>query len=146
MYFDDLEVGQVFATRPATLSEAEIIAFARQWDPQSFHMDPEAAKASQFGGLIASGFHTLLTAFVGMARLEIFQDASMGSPGMEEVKWLKPVRPGDTLSTEIEVVSLRISKSRPDRGYAVLDQRTANQDGVPVMSYRCTVIFARRPA
>ncbi|MBY8975160.1 MaoC family dehydratase [Rhodobacteraceae bacterium NNCM2] len=146
MYFDDLAVGQTFETEPTTLSEEAIIAFARQWDPQPFHLDPEAAAKTHFGGLIASGFHTMLTAFVGTVKLPPFATASMGSPGMEEVKWLKPVRPGDSLSTVVEVISLRESSSRPDRGYALLENRVLNQEGAMVMSYRCNVIFAKRPA
>ena len=145
MYFDDLHVGMVFETTETELTEDGIIRFARDWDPQPFHLDREAAAASHFGGLVASGFHTLLTAFVQTVKLAPFATASMGSPGLEEIKWLKPVRPGDRLSTRVEVVALRPSASRSDRGYATLAQSVTRQDGVEVMSYRCTVIFARRP-
>lgn len=145
MYFDDLEVGQTFRTEPVTLSEEAIIAFAREWDPQDFHTDPDAAAGTHFGGLIASGFHTMLTAFRGSLALAPFRKASMGSPGMEEIRWLKPVWPDDTLTTEVEIMSLRPSASRNDRGYAVLDHRITNQAGQLVMSYRSNVIFARKP-
>ncbi|MEM7240355.1 MAG: MaoC family dehydratase [Pseudomonadota bacterium] len=145
MYFDDLEVGQSFRAEPATLSEEAIIAFAREWDPQPFHIDPEAASQTHFGGLIASGFQTMLTAFKSTLALAPFAKASMGSPGMEDVRWIKPVRPGETLTTEVEVAALRPSASRSDRGYAVLDHRIVNQSGDLVMTYRSNVIFARRP-
>ncbi|MEM0945236.1 MAG: MaoC family dehydratase [Pseudomonadota bacterium] len=146
MYFDDLSVGQSWEQGPTVLEEADIIAFASQWDPQLFHLDHEAAAKSLFGGLVASGFHTMLTAFRQCVELPIFVNASMGSPGFEDLAWLRPVRPGDALTTKLEVMSLRASGSRPDRGYAGMAYETRNQQGEPVMRFRSTVIFACRPA
>ena len=144
MFFDDFSPGDRFTTGSRTLSEAEIIEFARKWDRQSFHLDPKAAKSSMFGGLIASGFHTLLTTFDLVIEREIWTDASQGSPGCEQVRWLKPVRPGDTLSVEVEVVECRPSR-KGDRGYVTWDHRTRNQTGELVMTFRSTVILLRRP-
>ncbi|MEM9043758.1 MAG: MaoC family dehydratase [Pseudomonadota bacterium] len=145
MYFDDLTIGQTFQIQPVSLSEDEIVAFATDWDPQVFHMDKAAAEKSHFGGLVASGFHTLLAVFRGLTQTELFKTASMGSPGMSELRWIKPVRPGDLLSSEMEVIDLRASQTRLDRGYAIIEHRAMNQSGEVVLSYRCTVILARRP-
>ena len=146
MYFEDFEPGQSFRTGTRTLTEAEIIAFASQWDRQEFHLDAEAAKESIYGGLIASGWHTLLIAFDLVVEAAVWTDSSQGSPGMEEVRWLKPVRPGDTLSVEFSVVSATPSRSRADRGYVVWDHRVLNQEGEPVASFRSTGISLRRDA
>jgi acyl dehydratase len=145
MYFDDLPVGYTFETKTRTLSEDEILAFARQWDPQYFHTDPEAAKTSPYGGLIASGFHTMLTAFNLILEANIWNEASMGSPGMENLRWIRPVRPGDTLRVEAEVTSSTSSKSRGDRGRTGFQHRVLNQNDEVVMTYNCVNILARRP-
>lgn len=145
MFFDDLPVGYAFETAERALPEAEIIAFARQWDPQSFHTDPEAAKASPYGGLIASGFHTLLTAFTLELAADVWTEASQGSPGMDAIRWLKPVRPGDRLRVRVEVTDSRPSRSRPDRGITRFAHTVLNQDGAAVMTYETMVILARRP-
>jgi len=145
MFFDDFRPGQVFETGSRTISEDEIIAFARQWDRQSFHTDPEAAERSIYGGLIASGFHTLLTSFDLVVEAKIWTASSQGSPGMENVLWLKPVRPGDTLTVKVEVSDMRPSKTRDDRGYILWDHSVTNQKGEVVMTYRSTGISLRRP-
>ena len=145
MYFDDLPKGYTFETRTRTLSEDDILTFARQWDPQDFHTDPEAAKASPYGGLIASGFHTMLTAFNLILDANIWNEASMGSPGMENLRWIRPVRPGDTLRVQAEVISSTPSESRPDRGRTGFQHRVLNQNDEVVMSYHCVNILARRP-
>jgi acyl dehydratase len=144
LYFEDFSSGDRFTTASRTLSEAEIIAFASQWDRQYFHLDAQAAKASIFGGLIASGFHTLLVTFDLIVEAAIWTESSQGSPGMEQLRWLKPVRPGDTLSVEIEVVETRPSR-KGDRGYVVWDHTTRNQNGEQVMTFRSTGILLRRP-
>jgi acyl dehydratase len=145
MFFDDLPVGYRFETASRTLSEAEIIAFAKQWDPQSFHTDPEAAKASPYGGLIASGYHTLLTAFTLELAAGVWTEASMGSPGMDALRWLKPVFPGDTLRLRVEVTEARPSRSKPDRGITRFAHTVLNQNDEAVMTYETMVILARRP-
>ncbi|GMG82290.1 MaoC family dehydratase [Paralimibaculum aggregatum] len=145
LYLDDLASGQRFETGERALTEAEIIAFARQWDPQYFHTDPEAARASPYDGLIASGFHTLLTAFVLSLETDVWRAASMGSPGMAEIAWLRPVRPGDRLRCVFEVLSVTPSRSRPDRGRAEIAYQVLNQAGERVMRYRATHILRRRP-
>ncbi|MEM7508171.1 MAG: MaoC/PaaZ C-terminal domain-containing protein [Pseudomonadota bacterium] len=145
LFFDDLRVGQVIEAGYSVLDEAAIIDFAEQWDPQDFHTDAEAAGKSHFGGLIASGFHTLLTAFNHIVQLPIFQNASMGSPGIQDLAWIEPVRPDDVLTTEVEVMYLRPSTRRKDRGYAGLEIRSHRQGGTLVMRYRTVVIFATRP-
>ncbi len=146
MYFEDFAPGQRFTTGSRTLTEAEIIGFASQWDRQSFHLDPEAAKDSIYGGLIASGFHTLLITFDLVVEAAIWTESSQGSPGMDTLRWLKPVRPGDTLSVAMEVVETRPSGTRDDRGYVVWDHTTTNQMGEVVMTFRSTGISLRRSA
>lgn len=145
MYFDDLPVGYSYETGERTLSEEDILAFARQWDAQYFHTDPEAAKDSPFGGLIASGFHTLLTAFNLLLQANVWNEASMGSPGFEHLRWIRPVRPGDTLRVQAEVTSSSPSSSRPDRGRTGFHQVVLNQRDEVVMTYDSMVILARRP-
>ena len=146
MYFDDLPKGYTFETANRTLSEDDILAFAHQWDPQFFHTDPEAAKASPYGGLIASGFHTLLTAFNLTLDANVWNEASMGSPGMDSLRWIRPVRPGDTLRVNVEVTSSVPSASRPDRGRTGFQHSVLNQNDELVMAYDCMVILARRPS
>lgn len=143
MYFDDLTEGMQFETKSRTLSQDDIVTFARQWDPQPFHLDEEAAADSPFGGLIASGFHTLLTAFVLTLEANVWTKASMGSPGMDDLRWRKPVRPGDTLRARGTVETATPSKSRPDRGRTVIFYEVFNQDGTVVMTYRSTHILRR---
>ncbi|WP_127561772.1 MaoC family dehydratase [Nioella ostreopsis] len=144
MFFDDLPVGYRFTTAERTLPLAEIVGFARRWDPQPFHTDPEAAKESPYGGIIASGFQTILTAFVLTLEADVWNEASMGSPGLDELRWLKPVYPGDTLHAEAEVVSSVPSASRPDRGRTEIQYRIYNQNGEEVAKYRATHILRRR--
>ncbi|QGX97460.1 MaoC family dehydratase [Roseovarius faecimaris] len=143
MYLDDLSEGFTFVTDARAVSESDIIGFARQWDPQAFHVDKEAAEASPFGGLIASGFHTMLIAFVLTLEADIWNEASMGSPGMDELRWLAPVRPGDVLSARGTILSVTPSSSRPDRGRAVIKYEVLNQDDQVVMSYLITHILRR---
>ena len=145
MYFDDLPKGYTFETKTRTLGENDILDFARQWDPQDFHTDPEAAKTSPYGGLIASGFHTMLTAFNLILDADIWNEASMGSPGMENLRWIRPVRPGDTIRVKVVVTSSIASKSRGDRGRTGFQHTVLNQNDEVVMTYHCVNILARRP-
>ena len=145
MYFDDFRPGMRFEAGSKTVGEAEILDFARQYDWQYFHIDREKAKQSPYGGLIASGFHTLLIAFGLDLGAQVWTEASMGSPGMEQIRWIRPVRPGDTLSLSFEVAAVRPSRSKPDRGTITFDHTLTNQRGEVVMTYRAMVILARRP-
>ena len=144
MFFEDFTPGDRFTTGSRTITEAEIIEFASHWDRQFFHLDPEAARQSIFGGLIASGFHTLLTTFNLIVERAVWTESSQGSPGMEHLRWLKPVRPGDTLTVEFSVVECTPSR-KGDRGYVTFDHATRNQHGETVMTYRSTGIMLRRP-
>lgn len=146
LYLDDFAAGQRFATRGCTLSEAQILQFAWEHDPQPFHVDKVAATASHYGGLIASGFQTLLVTFRLVYQEGIINAGSLGAPGLDELRWLKPVRPGDTITVEGEVLEVRPSRSRPDRGSVVIAYVVRNQDGEPVMSFRVPHLIARRPA
>ena len=146
LYFEDLEAGQLVELGSHAVTEEEIVAFARQWDPQPFHVDPEAAKETVFGGLIASGWHT------GAMWMRLYVDslldgaASMGSPGIEELRWLAPVRPGDMLTGKLTVLETTPSERRPDRGTVRIRGEMVNQDGVVVMSMTSRGHFGRRPA
>jgi acyl dehydratase len=146
LWFEDFAAGQVWETAGATLTEAQILDFAWQYDPQPFHLDKGAAEASPYGGLIASGFQTLLTAFRLFHAERIINPASIGSPGMDEVRWLRPVRPGDTLRVRGEVLETRPSRSKPDRGSALIGYTVLNQRDEAVMTYRATHLFLKRPA
>jgi len=145
LYFEDIEPGGVYELGTRTVTESEIVAFAREWDPQPFHTDPEAAKESVFGGLIASGWHT------GSMWMRMYVDtmlgsAARGSPGIEELRWLAPVRPGDTLSGRLTVLEATASSTKPDRGTIRIRGEMVNQDGVTVMSMTSRGHFGRRPA
>lgn len=145
VYLDDLEPGAVYELGRRRLERDEIVAFARQYDPQPFHLDAAAAAASIYGGLIASGWHTACVFMRLFADGLLNGAAAMGSPGIDELRWLKPVRPGDELAARVEVVEVRPSRSRPDRGIARLRCALANQAGADVLTFTASVIFGRRP-
>lgn len=145
-YLDDLTPGQHFKTPGLTLTEAEIIDFAWRYDPQAFHLDANAAADSPYGGLIASGFQSLAICFRLFIQSGLLADSSMGSPGIDELRWLAPVRPGDTLHSEIEVLEVRPSKSKPDRGIARLKYHAVNQRGEVVLSFIVNHLLKQRPA
>ncbi|MBL8447126.1 MAG: MaoC family dehydratase [Zoogloeaceae bacterium] len=134
-YLDDLVVGQTFKTNGLTLTEGDIIEFAWRYDPQPFHLDVQAAAQSPYGGLIASGFQSLGVCFRLFIQSGIFLDSSIGSPGIDELRWLAPVRPNDTLHCEVEVLEVRPSKSKPDRGIARLKYRAKNQRQEVVLAF-----------
>lgn len=145
-WFDDFVVGERFTTAGCTLSEGQILAFALDWDPQPFHLDKTFAEAGPYGGLIASGFQTLLVSFRLWHAAGVINAASIGSPGMDELRWTAPVRPGDTLHVEAEVTAVQPSRSKPDQGTAVIAYTVVNQRGDRVMTYRATHLLRRRPA
>jgi len=145
-YFEDFSVGEATDVGSVTVSEEEIIDFASRYDPQPFHVDRQAAIASPYGGLIASGWHTTAL-FMGMfVRAILLDSASLGSPGVEEIRWTAPVRPGDTLSARSTVTDARPSSKDPRRGTIFTINEVFNQDGTLVMTLRARGFFARRPA
>ncbi|MEO0682355.1 MAG: MaoC family dehydratase [Pseudomonadota bacterium] len=145
LWFEDFAPGQVFRTESATVTEGMILDFAQRWDPQSFHMDVGAAAESQFGGLISSGFQTLLIAFRLWHALRVGNPSSQGSPGMEEVRWLAPVRPGDSIRDEVTVVAARVSASRPGLGLVTWRHDVYNQRDEKVLTWTGPVFHRLRP-
>ncbi|MFZ6844908.1 MaoC family dehydratase [Undibacterium sp. RuTC16W] len=145
-YFEDFIPGSVIELGQRTLGEAEIIDFARQFDPQPFHIDKEAAAHSIFGGVIASGWHTCGIIMRMVVDGFLNDSASMGSPGLEEVRWILPVRPGDTLTISAETLESRPSTSKPDRGVIITLWKAINQDGKLVCTIKGMGMFGRRPA
>ena len=143
-HLDDFAVGERFVTRGVTLTESMIIGFALTYDPQPFHIDVEAARESSYGGLIASGFQTLALGFRMVMEAGIFRASSMGSPGFDELRWLKPVRPGDTLHTELEVIEKTPSRSKPDRGILRVAYRIRNQRQEEVLTFLSMHLLKRR--
>jgi acyl dehydratase len=144
LYWEDFHPGQTFELGAYQVPLAEMLAFAGHYDPQGFHVDEAAAEASPFGGIVASGWHTgaiwqrlLVQQLLGRA-------ACQGSPGVDELRFLKPVRPDDVLSGQFEVVETQPSRSRPDRGTVTSRSRLENQHGEVVMSMAMRIMFARR--
>ena len=146
VHFEDVEVGQTHRFGRYEVTAEEIIEYARQFDPQPFHTDEAAAKASMWGGLIASGWHT------GSVLMRLFYEgflkdtASLGSPGLDDLRCLKPVRPGDTLSARLTVLDATPSRSKPDRGIIRSVMELRNQHGEVVMTTTGVNFFSRRPA
>jgi acyl dehydratase len=144
-YFEDFRVGQCIASRGVTLTEAAIVDFGLRFDPQPFHVDAETAADSPYGGLIASGFHTAAACFRLFVDQGWLAACSLGSPGIEQLRWLAPVRPGDTLHCTVEVAAARRSQSRPDRGLVTLDYAASNQHGDDVLTMRIVHLLRCRP-
>jgi acyl dehydratase len=145
LYLEDFEPGSVHAAGSVQVSEDEILAFARRYDPQPFHVDADAARASIYGGLIASGWQTVALTMRLLVDNVFSEAASMGSPGVDEIRWPRPVRPGDTLSPRVTVLETRVSRSRPDRGILRFRVDVDNQDGEPVMSMAGASFVGCRP-
>ena len=144
-YFEDFELGKTIAVGSRTLGEEEIIAFARQFDPQPFHVNQDAAAKSMFGGIIASGWHTCSIMMRMMVDGFLSEAASLGSPGVDEIRWLKPVRAGDTLDVTTTVMDVRASESKPDRGVVHTMWQAKNQHGETVATVKGMGMFLRRP-
>ena len=145
-FHDDFTPGQHFTTPGVTLTEADIIDFAWRYDPQPFHLDVTAAANSPYGGLIASGFQSLALCFRLFIQSGLLAESSMGSPGIDELRWLLPVRPGDTLHGRVEVLEVRPSRSKPDRGIARFKYQAVNQRGETVLSFIVNHLLRCRPA
>ena len=137
-YFEDYALGVTYECGSFSADAASIIHFAKEFDPQSFHVDPVAAADGPFGGLIASGWHTAALSMHLLVENYLSAEASLGGAGVDEIRWPLPVRPGDTLRVRATVVESRRSLSKPDRGIIKTLVETANQDGRTVM--RCTAI------
>lgn len=131
-WYDDYETGEKFILGSVEIDEKEILEFANKYDPQLFHVDKDAATQSLYGGLIASGWHTG-SLMMRLLAEDFLGESSMGSPGLQELSWFAPVRPGDTLTLHIEILSKRLSKSKPDRGFLTCRNDLVNQHDVVVM-------------
>jgi acyl dehydratase len=146
LYWEDFPPGSTMDIGSHTFTEAEIIAFAKQFDPQSFHVDPEAARGSYFGGLIASGWHTCSIAMRLMVDSYVSRSASLGSPGLDGIRWLLPVRAGDTITYRRHITEARVSGSKPGIGLVKSQWEAFNQRGEKVMTMEGWAMFRRRPA
>ncbi len=144
-WFEDYKEGDVHHLGSTPVDETEVVEFARRYDPQSIHTDKENAERGPFNGLIASGWHTAGMMMALYAKHYLSEKSSLVSPGMEQVKWLVPVRPGDTLSVKVGVVSARRSNSRPDRGIVITDIEVINQNDETAMFMRATNLILCRP-
>jgi acyl dehydratase len=146
-YFEDYVPGTTVDCGSFSLSEAEIIAFAKEYDPQPFHVDPVAAKDGPFGGLIASGWHTTSMMMRLLVDSYVSPESSLGAAGVDELRWPKPVRPGDTLHVRATVTEARRSGSKPDRGIVKTLMELTNQDGDLVMKVTAiNFILLRNPS
>lgn len=145
-FLDDLAAGDKFVTGGVTLTESGIIGFALTYDPQPFHLDAAAAAESIYGGLIASGFQVVALAFRLFIQSGMLAGSSMGSPGIDELRWFAPARPGDTLHAEVEVLAVTPSKSKADRGIARLRYTMLNQRREAVAGFIVNHLLLRRPA
>jgi acyl dehydratase len=146
LYFDDFKPGDRFQSATLLVPEELIVEFGRFYDPQVFHTDPQAAIKTVYGGLIASGLQTIAITFKLFLETGTLAASGLGSPGLDEIRWKAPVRPGDTLNVIAEVLEARVSISKPDRGIVRILYTTLNQRGEAVMTMIGNQILHRRPA
>ncbi|OFZ88763.1 MAG: hypothetical protein A2W21_11675 [Betaproteobacteria bacterium RBG_16_66_20] len=144
--WEDFRPGGVYEHGSRTLSEEEVIRFAREWDPQRYHADPEAARHTPFGGLIASGWQSCCVAMRLMCDAYLLESSCVGSPGIDEIRFLKPVRPGDTLRFRSTVLASEPSRSRPERGTVTFRWELLNQDDEVALSMVGRQLYLRRVA
>jgi acyl dehydratase len=144
-YFEDFAAGSIETWGARAVTREEVIAFAQEFDPQPHHLDDAAAEASILKGLSASGWHSCAIAMRMACDWFLLDTASMGAPGVDEVRWKKPVRPGDVLSLRRTILEPRVSSSKLDRGYVPMIWELVNQAGESVMSLQASTIVARRP-
>jgi acyl dehydratase len=144
-YLEDFVPGEVREYGPVPVSEAEILEFARKYDPQPIHVDPEWARTGPFGGLIASGWHTTALTMRLLVDHYLPAAASLASPGIDELRWVRPVRPGDALSVRVTVLEVRPSRSKPDRGLLRSRIEVLDRDGAIVMTLVALNMLRRRP-
>jgi acyl dehydratase len=146
IYFEDLEIGAETYFGSYEVTREEVLDFARKYDPQPFHLSDEAAARTHFGRLAASGWHTCAMAMAVIARKVVEQEqAGLGSPGVDELRWLKPVFPGDTLHVSSRIVDKTPSRSKPQIGSFRSATVVTNQDDVPVLTFTSIVLMLRRP-
>jgi acyl dehydratase len=147
IYFEDLEIGRETRFGSYEVTREEVLDFARKYDPQPFHLSDEAAAKTHFGRLAASGWHTCAMAMAVIARAVVAEEqAGLGSPGIDELRWLKPVYPGDTLTVVGRIIDKTPSRSRPDIGSFRTETIVTNQHEEPVMRMTSIVLIRRRPA
>ena len=144
-YFDDYLPGATYDCGSVSVDQAEIVSFVKAFDPQPFHVDPGAAASGPYGGLIASGWHTAALMMRQLVEHYVSAEASLGSPGLDEIRWPFPVRPGDTLRVRATVIGARRSLSKPDRGIVRTMAEAVNQDDRPVMRATAINFFRVRP-
>lgn len=145
LYLDDLAPGQTYGSGETTVTEADIVRFAKEFDPQPFHLDAERARATFFGGLAASGWHTAALTMRLLVDSEMRLAGGIIGAGMDELRWPKPLRPGDTIRLESEVIEVRPSRSRPSQGLAKVRTTTLNQHGEAVQVLVANLLVVRRP-
>lgn len=146
-YLEDYQVGQRSSFGSYQVTREEVVDFASKYDPQPFHLDDAAAAQTYFGRLSASGWHTCaMTMRMLVDNIAQEKSAGLGSPGLDELRWLKPVYPGDTLRVEVEVIEVRPSQSRPEMGSTKNRVTVLNQHGEPVMTMTSIGLVRRRPA
>lgn len=145
-FFEDYPPGAVALYGPIVVDEAEVIDFARRYDPQPFHVDRAAAERSPFGGLIASGWHTSAMMMRVLVDRYFSPVAGLGSPGIDQLRWTAPVRPGDRLYVKVTVVDARRSASKPDRGLVRLATEVQKEDGTPAMTMQALTLVKARSA
>ena len=146
LYFEDVEVGAKASFGRYAVTREEVVDFAGRYDPQPFHLSDKAAAATHFGRLSASGWHTCaMTMAMIVANLKARDEAGLGSPGIDELRWLRPVYPGDTLRCESEILDKRASASRPEMGLYKSRTTVLNQDDAAVMTFVSNVMIATRP-
>ena len=145
-YWEDFTPGSVDTYGPRPVTREEIIAFAAEFDPQPMHLDEEAARATLLGGLAASGWHSCAILMRMSCDWFMLDSSSMGSPGIDEVRWLRPLRPGDQMTLRRTVLEARASRSKPNMGTAKFRYDLLNQSGETVTSLTCTIMFGRREA
>ena len=146
IYFEDLEVGKETHFGSYEVTREEVLEFARKYDPQPFHLSDEAAAKTHFKRLAASGWHSCAMTMAVMARHVVDEEqASLGSPGIDELRWMKPVYPGDTLNVSGRIVELRPSRSKPELGSFRSEVTVTNQDDVAVLRFTSIVLISRRP-
>ena len=147
IYFEDLEIGAETHFGSYHVTREEVLEFARKYDPQPFHLSDEEAAKTHFGRIAASGWHTCAMTMAVIARSVVDDEqAGLGSPGVDELRWLKPVYPGDTLHVRGKILDKTPSRSKPEIGSFRTETIVTNQDGVPVMRFTSIVLIRRRPA